>query len=281
MTQGDYTQPLPTLRRDELGDLQRTVDQMRQNLRQTTITKNYLDNVLNSMTDAVFVTAADGVDQHHEPRRPPPDRPRRRRSWSAARSPRCCMRRTRAPDSIDLQRPRRHRARRVLRTAQRPDDPGVVLRLADIETDDPQFAGLHLRRARHHRPQARRAPHPLPRPLRRADQDPEPHAVPAPAAAGHRARAARRHRRRAAVPRHGPLQGGQRHLRPCRRRPRARGADRAPDAHRCRRRPCVGRLAGDEFALFIDGVCRTAATTRGDRAPRRTTSSTWSRSPST
>jgi diguanylate cyclase (GGDEF)-like protein/PAS domain S-box-containing protein len=61
MTQGDYTQPLPTLRRDELGDLQRTVDQMRLNLRQTTITKNYLDSVLNSMHDAVFVTADDGT----------------------------------------------------------------------------------------------------------------------------------------------------------------------------------------------------------------------------
>ncbi|MEY2853685.1 MAG: hypothetical protein RL030_817 [Pseudomonadota bacterium] len=61
MTQGDYTQPLPTLRRDELGDLQRTVDQMRLNLSQTTITKNYLDSVLNSMHDAVFVTADDGT----------------------------------------------------------------------------------------------------------------------------------------------------------------------------------------------------------------------------
>ena len=34
----------------------------------------------------------------------------------------------------------------------------------------------------------------------------------------------------AAVPGHGPLQGGQRHLRPRLRRPRARGAGRAPDA---------------------------------------------------
>ena len=58
MSTGDFTQPVRTLRRDELGDLQRTVDQMRQSLADTTITKNYLDNVLNSMTDAVFVTRA-------------------------------------------------------------------------------------------------------------------------------------------------------------------------------------------------------------------------------
>jgi diguanylate cyclase (GGDEF)-like protein/PAS domain S-box-containing protein len=61
ITEGDYTQPLSTERRDELGDLQRTVEHMRQRLRQTTITKNYLHSVLNSMTDAVFVTAPDGT----------------------------------------------------------------------------------------------------------------------------------------------------------------------------------------------------------------------------
>jgi diguanylate cyclase (GGDEF)-like protein/PAS domain S-box-containing protein len=61
ITQGDYTQEVGTERRDELGDLQRTVEQMRQRLRQTTITKNYLHSVLNSMSDAVFVTANDGT----------------------------------------------------------------------------------------------------------------------------------------------------------------------------------------------------------------------------
>ncbi|MEP7314372.1 MAG: PAS domain S-box protein, partial [Pseudomonadota bacterium] len=61
ITQGDYTQPVDTVRRDELGDLQRTVEQMRQRLRQTTINKNYLHSVLNSMSDAVFVTASDGT----------------------------------------------------------------------------------------------------------------------------------------------------------------------------------------------------------------------------
>ena len=58
---GDYTQPVATLRRDELGDLERTVEQMRQSLAQTTITRNYLYSVLNSMADAVFVTDSDGA----------------------------------------------------------------------------------------------------------------------------------------------------------------------------------------------------------------------------
>ena len=61
MSQGDFTQPVQTLRSDELGTLQRTLDQMRQNLADTTITKNYLDSVLNSMSDAVFVARPDGV----------------------------------------------------------------------------------------------------------------------------------------------------------------------------------------------------------------------------
>ncbi|MDR2215005.1 MAG: EAL domain-containing protein [Nevskiaceae bacterium] len=62
MAHGDYTQPVTTRsRHDELGELQRTVDQMRISLRQTTITKNHLDSVLNSMHDAVFVTDNDGT----------------------------------------------------------------------------------------------------------------------------------------------------------------------------------------------------------------------------
>jgi diguanylate cyclase (GGDEF)-like protein/PAS domain S-box-containing protein len=60
MAEGDFTQPVPVLRNDELGELQRAVDRMRKSLADTTITKNYLDNVLNSMVDAVFVVRPDG-----------------------------------------------------------------------------------------------------------------------------------------------------------------------------------------------------------------------------
>jgi diguanylate cyclase (GGDEF)-like protein/PAS domain S-box-containing protein len=59
--QGDYTRPLDVVRRDELGELQQALERMRAKLRQTTINKNYLHSVLNSMNDAVFVTSPDGV----------------------------------------------------------------------------------------------------------------------------------------------------------------------------------------------------------------------------
>jgi diguanylate cyclase (GGDEF)-like protein/PAS domain S-box-containing protein len=59
--QGDYTRPLDTNRKDELGDLQQALERMRGKLRQTTINKNYMASVLNSMTDAVFITSPDGV----------------------------------------------------------------------------------------------------------------------------------------------------------------------------------------------------------------------------
>ncbi len=61
ISNGDFTRPVPIVRTDELGDLQRTVDQMRKSLADTTINRNYLDNVLNSMTDAVFVVRPGGM----------------------------------------------------------------------------------------------------------------------------------------------------------------------------------------------------------------------------
>ena len=59
--EGDYTRPLTVLRRDELGELQSALERMRQNLAETTITKNYLNTVLNSLSDAVLVTSPDGI----------------------------------------------------------------------------------------------------------------------------------------------------------------------------------------------------------------------------
>jgi diguanylate cyclase (GGDEF)-like protein/PAS domain S-box-containing protein len=61
IAQGDYSRPMEVGRHDELGELQAALERMRQKLRQTTINKNYLTNVLGSMTDAVFVTSPDGV----------------------------------------------------------------------------------------------------------------------------------------------------------------------------------------------------------------------------
>jgi len=59
--EGDYTRPLAVVRHDELGDLQFALERMRQKLNETTITKNYLNTVLNSLSDAVLVTSPDGT----------------------------------------------------------------------------------------------------------------------------------------------------------------------------------------------------------------------------
>jgi diguanylate cyclase (GGDEF)-like protein/PAS domain S-box-containing protein len=59
--QGDYTRPVEVRKHEALAELQQALERMRARLRTTTINKNYLHNVLNSMTDAVFVTSPDGV----------------------------------------------------------------------------------------------------------------------------------------------------------------------------------------------------------------------------
>jgi diguanylate cyclase (GGDEF)-like protein/PAS domain S-box-containing protein len=59
--QGDYTRPVEIRKHEALADLQQALERMRARLRTTTINKNYLHSVLNSMTDAVFVTSPDGV----------------------------------------------------------------------------------------------------------------------------------------------------------------------------------------------------------------------------
>src|SRR5271170_31304 len=59
--QGDYTRPLAVVRHDELGDLQFALERMREKLNETTITKNYLTTVLYSLSDAVLVTSPEGI----------------------------------------------------------------------------------------------------------------------------------------------------------------------------------------------------------------------------
>ncbi len=59
--EGDYTRPHQVTSNDEIADLELALDRMRQSLQQTTITKNYLTTVLNSMNDAVLVTDPDGT----------------------------------------------------------------------------------------------------------------------------------------------------------------------------------------------------------------------------
>lgn len=58
---GDLASPLDISRTDEIGELADALRGMRETLSQTTISRDYLDRVLNSMTDAVLVTSAEGV----------------------------------------------------------------------------------------------------------------------------------------------------------------------------------------------------------------------------
>jgi diguanylate cyclase (GGDEF)-like protein/PAS domain S-box-containing protein len=59
--EGDYTRPHKVTSNDEIADLEVALDRMRQKLRQSTITNDYLNTVLNSMNDAVLVTSPGGV----------------------------------------------------------------------------------------------------------------------------------------------------------------------------------------------------------------------------
>ncbi|HXY76854.1 MAG TPA: EAL domain-containing protein [Steroidobacteraceae bacterium] len=58
---GDYSRPVEVGNKEALAELQQALERMRGRLRQSTINKDYLRMVLNSMTDAVFVTSPDGV----------------------------------------------------------------------------------------------------------------------------------------------------------------------------------------------------------------------------
>jgi len=98
IAQGDYSRPMEVGRRDELGELQAALERMRQKLRQTTINKNYLTNVLGSMTDAAWPTS-----------RPASCSPGAKKSWWAAASCRSSMNAS-APSSTCCA-PRRTRAK--------------------------------------------------------------------------------------------------------------------------------------------------------------------------
>ena len=238
--QGDYTRPLEVRRRDVLGDLQQALERMRARLRQYTINKSYLHSVLNSMTDAVFVTSPDGVIK-------------------LANSAACkllgfseeeilgrgivAVLDERERENFDLTQAAQETRETVVRTRAGTDHPRVAHRIAHRERRS-AVPGQHLRRPQHHRSQACRAAHPLPRPLRRAHQDPEPDAVPPSAAADDRPRVAQWAGGRAVVSGYGPVQRSERHLRSRLGRPCARSAGGAPHpvtAERHHRRPARRR----------------------------------------
>jgi len=61
ISRGEFRGALESPRRDKFGELEHAFENMRVALRNTTYTRDYLHSVLNSMTDAVFVTAPGGV----------------------------------------------------------------------------------------------------------------------------------------------------------------------------------------------------------------------------
>ncbi|HET7202993.1 MAG TPA: EAL domain-containing protein [Steroidobacteraceae bacterium] len=57
---GRYAEPVPVSGVAEVASLERALEQMRRALASTTISRDYLDDVLNGMSDAVLVTSPDG-----------------------------------------------------------------------------------------------------------------------------------------------------------------------------------------------------------------------------
>ncbi|MGI9271157.1 MAG: putative bifunctional diguanylate cyclase/phosphodiesterase [Woeseiaceae bacterium] len=56
----DFGEPLLQTRRDELGELAAVFNDMRDRLRDTTISRDYVDSILSGMNEAIVVTTSDG-----------------------------------------------------------------------------------------------------------------------------------------------------------------------------------------------------------------------------
>ena len=56
----DFGEPLQETQHDELGELAAVFNDMRERLRNTTISRDYVDNILSGMNEAIIVTADDG-----------------------------------------------------------------------------------------------------------------------------------------------------------------------------------------------------------------------------
>jgi diguanylate cyclase (GGDEF)-like protein/PAS domain S-box-containing protein len=61
LSESDFGEPLKVLHGDELGDLAEVFNNMRDKLRRTTISRDYIDSVLSSMNEAIIVTSAEGT----------------------------------------------------------------------------------------------------------------------------------------------------------------------------------------------------------------------------
>jgi diguanylate cyclase (GGDEF)-like protein/PAS domain S-box-containing protein len=61
LSQADFGESLSTVRGDSLGELATVFNSMRDRLRSTTISRDYLDNVLSGMSEAIIITSLDGT----------------------------------------------------------------------------------------------------------------------------------------------------------------------------------------------------------------------------
>ena len=61
LSQADFGEPLATVRGDSLGKLAGVFNDMRDRLRSTTISRDYLNNVLSGMSEAIVITSLDGT----------------------------------------------------------------------------------------------------------------------------------------------------------------------------------------------------------------------------
>ncbi len=59
----DLGEPLPTTHDDELGELAAVFNDMRERLKKTTLSRDYVDNLLSGMNEAIIVTGHDGMIQ--------------------------------------------------------------------------------------------------------------------------------------------------------------------------------------------------------------------------
>jgi len=60
LRESDFGEPIPETHDDELGDLASVFNAMRDRLKKTTISRDYVDSILASMNDAIIVTSSDG-----------------------------------------------------------------------------------------------------------------------------------------------------------------------------------------------------------------------------
>jgi diguanylate cyclase (GGDEF)-like protein/PAS domain S-box-containing protein len=61
LSEADFGETLATVRDDSLGELATVFNDMRDKLRSTTISRDYLDNVLSGMSEAIVITSLDGT----------------------------------------------------------------------------------------------------------------------------------------------------------------------------------------------------------------------------